>query len=253
MTVDTLPSAAPTVNYAAVSPFFSFQAGAPVSLTFQSPSWGSKTLTCVSPYPLTQGGYYTVVVAGQPSSSGNQGLQCQIYFENYLAENVGQGQVLFHHASPAAFFVGQATLVFGSFTPTPQTIGGAAPPYSISAPLGSATFAASLEKNSAAGSVISSTVAASGAGGIGFYVSTTPAPATPSPTITPSWGANPAPTPTPEATVLPAYSSVGAGNLGALPDPTNAFPIANSWTFSIYVIDAPPGKEPPFQLVGVID
>lgn len=248
------------VPYSIVTRYFSFAAGLQAAFVFRSSQW-TAPLSCTTPYALTQGGSYTVVVAGASNQSGNQGLQCQVFFENYAAGPSGQGQILFHHASPAAYFSGQPTLQFGLFTPAPQNPGGTQPPFTLSAPLGSAAFTTALLANTAAGVVVSSTFAAVSTGGVGFYVVPPPTPtpvptATPAPPpagATPSPTSTPIPTPTPEATLYPMNAQLGAGNPGSLPDPTNAFPVGTSTTLSIYVIDDLPGRSLPFQLVGVID
>jgi hypothetical protein len=251
------PPLATDVKFGGITPFFPFAAGLPAVFVARSPAWASS-LSCTTPYSLTSGGSYTVVVVGQPAQSGNQGLQCQIFFESYQSVNPGQGQILFHHASPAAFFAGQPTLLFGTFTPAPQSPGAPQPAFTLSTPLGSASFATVLQANTAAGAVVSANVVAITSGGVGFYVvspaSPLPLPTpTPVPTPTPTSPVTPTSAPTPEASVYPMDAKLGAGNPGSLPDPTNAFPVGASTTFSIYVIDALPNRTLPLQLVGVMD
>ncbi len=260
------------VAYANVSSFVQVTGSiaADFTITFSS---SSNALTCTTPFQLLPGAYYTVVVAGSPTGIGNQALQCQFFSETYASS--ATAQLLFHHASPAAFLAGQGTLVTGTFNLVEGTFGVG----SVLAPLGTATFvttlggAANAAPNSASGQTQPFAFPPSGPGGIGFYVvpsaspspamlpstspspSSTPTPAAASPSPSPS--ASPSPTLTPEAIALPAqatFATGGPSNLsGALPDPSNTFPIGPVTTFSLYVIDAPPGSTPPFELLGVID
>ena len=249
-----------TVLYGNISPFVPFQANLRAVITVHSTSW-QHALTCTTPYALLVGGSYTVVVAGQDASSGNQGLQCQLFAEPYaVPPSTAQGQVIFHHASPAAFFFNQPVLQFGTFVP------GQSPPV-LSPPICCATFVTTQSLGTVAAVPYPTMIPASGPGGVGFYVNASPSPSpVPTPLPTPVPGETPAPTPvptptpttTPEVTVLPLNAQLGTGpnitfNKGSLPDPTNTFPIGSSTTFSIYVIDAKPGATPPFTAIGVLD
>ena len=249
-----------TVPYMQISPYATFQAGLRMAVTVHSPSW-QHLLTCTTPYAFAVGGSYTVVVAGQDTGTGNQGLQCQLFAEPYALPSPGSGQVIFHHASPTAFFNNQPTLQFGTFTP------GSPSPPALSPPLGTVTFVTTLTLGTAAAVPFATMIPASSAGGIGFYINASPTPSpasppgqTPTPTPTPIPGATATPTPTmtPEVTVLPMNAQLATGanlpqNSGALPDPSNTFPLGTSTTFSIYVIDVKQGSTPPFTAIGVID
>ncbi len=256
------------VAYAAVSSFVQVTGSiaAAFTITFSA---SSNALTCTTPFALLPGVYYTVVVAGSPTGVGNQALQCQFFSESYTSTS--PAQLLVHHASPAAFLAGQGSLVAGTLNLPQGTFGGE----SVLTPLGTATFvttlggAANAAPNSASGQTYSFSFPPSGPGGIGFYVvpSASPNPGasvSPTPSPSPTPGSSPpsspspssSPAPTPEATVLPAQAVVETGGpaniMGALPDPSNTFPIGPVTTFSLYVIDAPPGSTP-FQLLGVMD
>ena len=257
-----------TVDYAKVTPFIAFTRGINAEFVISSPAW-TTPLTCTTPYALVPAGHYTIVVSGSATGVGNQRLQCQLFGENFIVPGSGQFQMLFHHASPATYLAGQATLVTGTFTPASGT-----DPVTMTF-AGSATFttifagpASSSQTTVAAPTASFQLQGVTAQPGIGFFVNPSPTPAppatptptplppgaTPTPTAVP--GATPTPTPSPEATALPANALLGAGNPGSLPDPFNFFPVALTTTFSLYVVDAPAGSSPPgppFRLVGVFD
>jgi hypothetical protein len=218
---------------------------------------GGAAVSCATPYGLSPGAFYTVVVVGTPvNTTGNQRLQCQIFVEQFAIPPSGQAQVLAHFAAPRLFLSGVSSVTFGQVpaptpTPTPSPVPTLTPtPNPSSVP------------------------------------SATP---TPSPTFSPSPTPTGVPgTPTPPGTVYgtteftsfsqngvnmvsgttlnvsqqalaaiefyafaggvvlastaPCESILGAANRAALPDPNNIFPFANSTTMSLYLIDAPTGK-----------
>jgi hypothetical protein len=245
-----------TITYGQITQFITFTSGLNAVFSITSPTWPNP-LTCTSPYVLVSESYYTLVVAGTLNGIGNQHLQCQFFAENFTVQG-GPASLLLHHASPAAYLGGEAVvsayLLSPPGTSTPQLVA-------------TATFQPLVTGTNVAGQVSPAafTGATAASGGLAFLVvpSSTPAPsptpsppgATPTPSATPtSSGATP--TPVPGTTVAPSQAVIGGGNPGALPDPTNAFPVAGSNVISIFIIDSPANTAPssaPYVLVGVID
>lgn len=200
-------------------------------------------ITCVTPYRLTPGGFYTLVIAGSVKlpQGGNQGLQCQLFFENYVVPDVGHQEILLHYASPALFNTGVQSLQFGHFDPAKQTVTTSTLVQSLGTPDGIAAFVAFLQPgtNTAAGIVQKGDGAPTASNQVGYYIAS---------------GNPPDPTTAMvQAVIFPSNAVVGAGPVSASPDPNNFFPFANSTRFSIYAVDATAGSSGPVTLIGVMD
>jgi hypothetical protein len=240
----SIPEAAAIANvtYATVVPpaYQSLPSGDVTTLTVQPDT--AAAMTCVTPYRLTAGGFYTLVVAGSVQSprGSNQGLQCQLFFENYVPVDPGHHEIMFHYASPALFNTGVPVLQFGHYDPATQTVAAGTPVKALTHD-GNAPFVAFLASttNTAAGIVQKADAPPTASTQVGYYVA--PA-ATPDPTAAMV-----------QTVVLPSNAVLGAGPASARPDPNNFFPFANSMTFSLYAIDPAAGSTAPVYLVGVMD
>jgi hypothetical protein len=249
--IQTSLYALPPLKYGTITAYNSVLASGQTFTVTMPPL--ANQVACMTPYALNPEAYYTVVVAGNPTGTGNQALQCEIFAETYSTPAAGTAQILFHVAAPQLNNAGEASLVVGTFA-LPAT-----PATTYSNVLGSSTFVPTLINNMTSGTVLNASFPGVVAGnGLAFFVAqSTP---TPAPTPVPSASASPSPLPTisPLATIAPMSATIGAGNTGALPDPNNWFPIASSSTMSIYVIDSTyvaPGSTigPQASLIAVID
>jgi hypothetical protein len=123
-TVGATPQA--TVAYGAIQDFQSEPATAAQVVLYAAGTKASPKASCSIPQ-LTNNGLYSIVVSGQVA---NQTLQCTLFQDTAFNAN---GQIRFHHASPAAAAAGLGSVAYGFYTP----------PFSATASLGTvgvATF-----------------------------------------------------------------------------------------------------------------
>jgi hypothetical protein len=121
------------------------------SLVVSSTSSAFAPLTC--PIGILTPGYnYTVVVAGNAtSSSSSTGLQCQVFLEPPYAGTTTTGNFQIHNASPAAAANGYAILSIGTYpvgTTTYGTAIGSSPTFNATPTATITSYATTLTLNS---------------------------------------------------------------------------------------------------------
>jgi hypothetical protein len=218
---------ATSLAFEKVAPYISVSA-VNHSLVVSSTSSVFAPLTC--PIGILTPGYnYTVVVAGNAtSSSSTTGLQCQVFLEPPYAGTTTTGNFQIHNASPAANANGYSILSIGTYpfgTTNYGTAIGSSPAFNTNPTQAITSYATALTLNS-------STT------GIGFWVS--------------QQGNPPAAGSAHSAFFLPS-AGIAASSSQPVTDATNLFPTSNLVNLSIYAVDAPTGSAAPFELVGVFE